>query len=151
MSGMALLAMRPRSPSSVGTVRQPSTRQALLGGGVLHDGAGLDGVVGVGGQEDEADRVAAGVGQREPGRLGGGRQEAVRDLHQDAGAVAGVDLGPGGAAVGQALQDGQAAVDDVVVGTAVADRPPCRHHRRRARMPGRRGQWPSASFRVRRS
>ena len=46
-------------------------------------------------------------------------QEAVRDLHQDAGAVARVDLGARGAAVGQALQDGEAAVDDVVVGTAV--------------------------------
>ena len=71
------------------------------------------------GQEGEADGVAAGVGQREARIEGGGGQEAVRDLHQDAGAVARVDLGPRGAAVGQALEDGQAAVHDVVVGPAV--------------------------------
>ena len=94
-------------------------RQPLLGGRVRHDGTGFRRVVGVGGQEDDADGVTAGVGQREPGRLGGAGEEAVRDLHQDAGAVSGVDLGAGGATVGQALQDGEAAIDDVVVRTAV--------------------------------
>ena len=43
----------------------------------------------------------------------------MRDLDQDAGAVARLDLGPGRTAVRQALEDGQAAVDDVVVGPAV--------------------------------
>ena len=93
--------------------------EALLLGGVLHDGPRLRRVVGVAGQEDEADGVAPGVGQREAGRLGRAGEEAVRDLHQNAGAVAGVDLGPRGAAVGQALQNGEAAVHNVVIRTAV--------------------------------
>ena len=97
----------------------PEHLEPFLGGGVLDDRTGLRRVVPVGRQEDEADRIAAGLGQREPGRLGRGDEEAVRDLHQDAGAVAGVDLGARGAAVGQALQHGEAAVDDVVVRTPV--------------------------------
>ena len=104
----------------VGRHRAPSEhRQPFLGRGVLHDGSGLGRVVGVGRQESETDRVAADVGQREAGPVRRGGQEAVRDLHQDAGAVAGVDLGARGTAVGQPFQDGQAAIDDVVAGTPV--------------------------------
>ena len=100
------------------------------------------------GQEGEADRVAADVGQREARRLGRAGQEAVRDLHQDAGAVAGVRPrrprrrgGPG--ARGRSGHGRRCRGRD-----GRGDRPPCRRHRRRARMPGRRGQWPSASFRM---
>ena len=97
----------------------PEHRQALLGRRLLHDGAGLQRVVGVSGQEGETDGVATGTGQREPRFLGRRRQEPVRDLDQDAGAVTRLDLGPGRAAVRQALEHGEAAVDDVVVGPAV--------------------------------
>ena len=79
----------------------------------------LCGVVGVDGQEGQADGVAPGVGQREAGRLGRAREEAVRDLHQDPGAVTRLHLGAGRAAVGQSLEDGEAVVDDVVIGPAV--------------------------------
>ena len=41
-------------------------------------------------------------------------QERVRDLDQDAGAVAGVGLGAGGAAVVEVAQGGEGLVDDVV-------------------------------------
>ena len=41
-------------------------------------------------------------------------EERVRDLSQDAGAVAGVGLGAGGAAVLEVAQGGQGLVDDVV-------------------------------------
>ena len=41
------------------------------------------------------------------------------DLDQYAGAVARLDLGARGATVGQALEDGEAAVDDVVIGSPV--------------------------------
>ena len=41
-------------------------------------------------------------------------QELVRDLHQDAGAVAGQRVGADGAAMGQVLQDLEAVLDDRV-------------------------------------
>ena len=71
--------------------------QALLGGELLDP---RDGVCGplrvVVGQERDADGVGAGGRQREVDDLA---QERVRDLDQDAGAVAGVGLGAAGAAV----------------------------------------------------
>ena len=66
----------------------------------------------------------AGAGQSEAGLLGRRGQEAVRDLRQDARAVARRYLRTGRAAVGQTLEDGQAPVDDVVVRPAVQ----VRHH-----------------------
>ena len=97
----------------------PEHRQPLLEGRVLHHGAGLERVVRVRREEGEAHRVAARLGQREARRLGGRRQEPVRDLHQDARPVSRVHLGARGAPVGQALQHGEPPVDDVVVGAPV--------------------------------
>ena len=71
------------------------------------------------GRKARPDGVAPGLGQREARRLGGADQEAVGHLHEDPGAVTGLDLGAGRAAVGQTLENGQALVDDVVVGPAV--------------------------------
>ena len=45
-------------------------------------------------------------------------QERVGDLEQDAGAVAGVDLGAGGAAVVEVAQRGERLVDDGAAGDA---------------------------------
>ena len=47
-------------------------------------------------------------------------QEGVGDLHQDAGAVAGVDLGAGGAAVVEVAQGGERLDHDVVAGSPVS-------------------------------
>ena len=47
-----------------------------------------------------------------------GAQERVGDLEQDAGAVAGVDLGAGGAAVVEVAQRGERLGHDVVAGLA---------------------------------
>ena len=94
-------------------------REPLLGRRLLHDGAGLQRVILAGRQEGEPHGIAPRIGQREAGGLGRARQEAVRDLDQDAGAVAGLHLGARRAAVGQALENGEAAVHDVVVGTPV--------------------------------
>ncbi len=97
----------------------PDDAEPLLAGELFHHAPRLVGVVGVGGQEGEAHRVAPGLGQREARRLGRAGQEAVRHLDEDPGPVAGLDLGARRAAVGQVLEDGQRLVDDVVVGRAV--------------------------------
>ncbi len=93
--------------------------QSLLSRGLLHHGTCLGGVVTVGGQEGQPDGVATAVGEPDPRGRGRLRQEGVRDLHENARAVAGVHLRPRRAAVGQALEDGQPAVDDVVAGTSL--------------------------------
>ena len=66
------------------------------------------------GQERHADAVLAGrrQGEAELGALA--REELVRDLDQDAGAVAGFRIAAAGAAVGQVDQDLDALDDDVV-------------------------------------
>ncbi len=115
-----------RLPQPVGLGRHhppPEHGEALGGGQLLHHGPGLVGVVGVDGQEGQPDGVAAGAGRRqgEAGVLVGQRprEEAVRDLHQDPGPIPRLHLGARGAPVGQPLEHGEAAVDDVVVGPAV--------------------------------
>ncbi len=89
--------------------------QVLLGRDGLdpRDGGGVL-VVGVG-QEGDADRVGA---DRREFEVDLGAQEGVRDLGEDAGAVTGVRLCAGGAAVLQVAQDGQRLLDDGVVGDA---------------------------------
>ena len=61
------------------------------------------------GQEDHADPVAP---RRREFEVHHGAQEGIRDLHQDAGPVAGPRVGAGGAAVGQPLQQFQPLPDD---------------------------------------
>ena len=97
----------------------PEDVEALFGGQPLDHGPGLVGVVVVDGQEGQPDRVPARRRQREPGVRHRGRQEPVRDLHQDPRPVARLHLGARGAPVGQPLEHGEATVDDVVVGPAV--------------------------------
>ena len=111
-----------RLPQSFGRHRHDPPaqhREVLLDRQGLDDLLGLGGVVVLAGQEGQADGVGAGVGEGESGRLGCADQEPVRHLDQNAGAVAGGDLGARRTTVGQPLEDGQPLVDDVVVGTAV--------------------------------
>src|SRR5207248_3365540 len=68
---------------------------------------------GVGGDHGDADGVVAGGRELE---VDDGAQEGVRDLDQDAGAVAGGDLGAGGAAVLHVAQRGERLGDDGVAG-----------------------------------
>ena len=70
--------------------------------------------------EQLADRVFARIGQREaePVRLLG--EELVRDLHQDAGAVAGARIGADRAAMLEIAQDGERVLDQLV-GLAALD------------------------------
>ena len=61
-----------------------------------------------------ADGVVAGLGKRDAERRGDHFEELVRNLHEDAGAVAGKRVGADGAAMGQILQDLEALLDDFV-------------------------------------
>ena len=89
-------------------------RLALLGDDVLDDLLHLGAQRRVLRHEDEADRVVAGLrqGEAEPLRLLG--EEGVRDLHQDAGAVAHQRVGADGAAMLEVLEDPQPVLDDPV-------------------------------------
>ena len=60
-------------------------------------------------EEGEADAVGPG---RRQGEVDHGPEEAVGDLEEDAGAVAGVDLGPRGAAVVEVAQRVEGVGDD---------------------------------------
>src|SRR5262249_20676494 len=70
--------------------------------------------VGIAWHEQRADRVLAGLGQREskPRRLPG--EELVRDLHQDAGAVARARIGADRAAMLEIAEDGEGVLDQLV-------------------------------------
>ena len=85
--------------------------QALLEGELLHPALDLGGVVGVGRQEEGAGRVPTGFGQVEGDRR---RQEAVRELDQDARTVPRRHLGAGGAPVRQVLERRQGLADEPV-------------------------------------
>jgi hypothetical protein len=82
-------------------------RLRLLGGDV------------VGGEEDQADGVAAHRWERCPLVGEHGAQEAVRDLDEDAGAVAGVGLGAGGAAMGEVGEGSEPDADELAAGHAL--------------------------------
>ena len=83
--------------------------------------------------EHVADGVMAGLGQLDPERRANLFQEVMRDLHQDAGAVAGKRVGPGRAAMGEVLQNLQAMLDDLVARPRLSDRRRNRRRKRRAR------------------
>ena len=70
-------------------------------------------------EEHEAGAVVAGGRQRDAERRGDLAQEAVRHLHEDAGAVAGRRLAAAGAAVQQVDQDAQPLLDDGVRAAAL--------------------------------
>ena len=70
-------------------------------------------------QEGDAGGVRAGLGEVEAVLGGDGTAEAVRDLEEDAGAVAGVGLRAGGAAVLEVDERLDALVHDVAGGAAV--------------------------------
>ncbi len=64
--------------------------------------------------EQRADRVVAGLRQLEADLGGLAREERVRDLHQDAGAVAGARVGADGAAMFEVAENVDRVVDDLM-------------------------------------
>ena len=88
-------------------------------------GPGLGGVVAVVGQERQSGRVPPGAGKVEPVVCGDVGQEPVGHLQEDPRPVPGVDLGPGGPAVGQPLEDLQTVRNERVAAASpqVGDQP----------------------------
>ena len=64
--------------------------------------------------KNSADAVVAGLGQADAERRAFAAEELVRDLDQEAGAVAGVRLAAAGAAMVQVFERGQPVVNDLV-------------------------------------
>jgi hypothetical protein len=107
--------------AAVGRHRAPAQEpHALLGGDALDDLLAAPAVARAGRQEEEAGAVAPRVGQPEAGLAAGVGEEAVRHLHEDAGAVAGVLLAAAGPAVLQVQQHLDRLVDDRVRATPVS-------------------------------
>ena len=83
-----------------------------------HDGLAIDALRAVLRQEDVTDAIFAGLGQLDAERLRHVLQELVRDLHENARAVAGERVRTHRAAMGQVLEDLQAMLDDGVARAA---------------------------------
>ena len=83
------------------------------------DGFAIDALRAIARHEHVADGVMAGLGQLDVERRGDLFEEFMRDLHQDAGAVAGQRVGAGRAAMGEVLQDLEAMLDDLVARPAL--------------------------------
>src|SRR5579883_1978216 len=66
------------------------------------------------GKEDHADAVLAGVGQAEPLLARAALQKLVRQLHEDASAIASPGIAAAGAAMGQVVEHAQPLLDDLV-------------------------------------
>ena len=78
------------------------------------DGLAIDALRAIARHEHVADGVMAGLGQLDLERCGDRFQEFMRDLHQDAGAVAGQRVSARRAAMGEVLQNLDAMLDDLV-------------------------------------
>jgi len=89
-------------------------RQAFLLQHARDGGAHLFALGGVGRHEELADAVVAGLGQVEAELAAFFLEEAMRDLHENAAAVAELGIGADGAAMVEILENAQAHRDDVV-------------------------------------
>src|SRR6185369_13063102 len=87
---------------------------ALLTDHLLDDALALVPLVHLVRQEDHADAVLAGGGEIDAERLRLAAEERVRDLDEDAGAVAGVRIAAARAPVRQVLEDREPLLHDVV-------------------------------------
>ena len=112
---MVARAAAPSRSGATGTSRQPRTVRPSSAAIVSMRETASARRSSVGGQEGDADGVGAGLGQLEAGDLA---EEGVRDLEQDAGAVARVGLGAGGAAVLEVAQYGERLLDQRMAGLA---------------------------------
>ena len=96
-------------------VRAPAEDgQAFLGGDFFEGFADKLAAVGVARHEQHADAVFAGLRQRDAERRSLAGEKLVRDLHQDAGAVAGARIGANRAAMFKIDQDRQRIFDDLL-------------------------------------
>ena len=139
--GITARAVAPRQSGWIGRSRQPSTiRPSSTTMSSIAASAFSSAIVSVGRNAMPAAYGTLGR-EREPDDRA---QELVGHLEQDAGAVAGVGLGPGGAAVGQVASAPAARSSRVVRPHAAACGRRTRHHRSHVRSAGRRGPWAQA-------
>ena len=117
-AGRVARAASPRALGSVRHLAPAEDAQTFAREGLVHDRlAGRPGL-GLQRHEHHGRPVAAGLRQREPERAARVLEEAVRDLHEDAGSVAGARVGAGGATMQQVVEHLDAALHDGVRGFA---------------------------------
>ncbi len=97
-----------------GSIAPAEDGEPFLADDALEDAFAGEALVGLDGQEGHADAVFAfgGEGEAEGGAFAG--EELVRDLDEDACAIAGFGIAAAGAAVGEVDEDLDALLDDVV-------------------------------------
>ena len=100
--------------ASTGVSRQPRTRQALFADDALQDAFALQAWMLLDRQKDHSYAIAPAVRQGKAELLTFAREELVRNLDEDARAVARFRIASAGAAMGQVEQDLNALFDDVV-------------------------------------
>ena len=99
---------------SIGVSRQPRTRQSFFLDDALDDSFGLQALMLFDRQEHHADAIFARRRQRETESRRFAREKFVRDLNQNAGAVAGFRIATAGAPMRQVDEDLNPLFDDVV-------------------------------------
>ena len=105
---------RIRKAGIVGRNVAPTEKSEPLGfDHAPDDGFAIDALGPIARHEHMADAVMAGLGQSDAERRACLAQEFMRDLHEDAGAVARERVGAGGAAMGQVFENLQAVLDDL--------------------------------------
>ena len=135
MTGALCRAIGPSALSSTGTSRQPSSRCPDAEDLVLEDLLAATALVRVARQKHAAAAVlAAAPGSRMPSALALLLEELVRELHQDAGAVARQRVAAAGAAMHEVQEDLHALADDLVRGVRLGCSRRSRRRRRRARV-----------------
>src|SRR5262249_24953472 len=105
---------RLRKAGIVGRNVAPTEKFKPLGvDRALDDRLAIDALGVIARHEHVADAVMAGLGQGDAEGRAGLAQEVMRDLHENARAVAGERVGTGGAAMGQVFENLQAVLDDL--------------------------------------
>ena len=126
---------RRGGPGSTGTSRHPRTARPSSAASSPIAALGLGGVVGVGGQEDHARRVAAGLGQVEAaGRRRGSGAGTWTRMPAPSPVATSAPVAPRWARCSSAVTR---LADEPVAAAARGGRPPARCRRRRARTRGR--------------
>ncbi len=99
---------------STGTERQPRNSKPFFADQAHPDAFAMRAQAFVLRQEDMADGIVTGRGQLDLQLFALGLQELVRDLHENAGAVAGKRVGADRAAMLEVFEDGERVRDDLV-------------------------------------
>ena len=116
MIGSTSRAVRPISVLSTGTSRQPRNCLAFFGARSSSNRSFAIAPLGFsrGGRNTLPTPYSPAAGTRMPSFAGLGREKIVRNLHQNAGAVAGERIAAAGAAVSEIDENFQALTDDLV-------------------------------------